>query len=243
VPSEYPSEETLRSISSRPAFARGECRAVLADAEGLWSDYGAIRLDGDRFTFVTGGWSGNDEIIDAMRSNQIFWHQCWESTHRGGKYVFELPKESKTSMRICIIESPYRARTEFELQRNLAYARALVRHVTLRGDSPQASHLLITQALDDTSPAERKKGIAAGLAALRVADVHAFGIDLGISPGMHAALEIARSAKGPLVEEISLPEWAEAMREPDQGLKPKLEALIARFAPKWHVHEAEKANV
>jgi hypothetical protein len=38
------------------------------------------------------------------------------------------------TMRICVIESPYKAHSEFELRRNLAYARALVEHVTLRGD-------------------------------------------------------------------------------------------------------------
>jgi hypothetical protein len=64
-------------------------------------------------------------------------------------------------MRIVVIESPYRSYSAFELQRNLAYARALVEHVTLRGDAPVASHLLITQSLDDRILEHRQKGIMA----------------------------------------------------------------------------------
>ena len=86
--------------------------------------------------------------------------------------------------RVIVCESPFRAFNEYDLQRNLAYARALVRHITLRGDTPLASHLDIRQALDDRDPEQRERGICAGLARLRVADIHAFGIDLGWSDGM-----------------------------------------------------------
>lgn len=144
-------------------------------------------------------------------------------------------------MRICVIESPYKANTEFELQRNLAYARALVEHVTLRGDSPVASHLLITQSLDDRDPVQRAAGITAGLALLRVADVHAFGVDIGVSDGMRGAMAKAKESVdwGKLYEEISLPEWAEAMadtRANPVGAWIPLNELVRRYAPKWHVH-------
>ena len=144
-------------------------------------------------------------------------------------------------MRIVVIESRYRAHTKFELRRNLAYARALVEHVTMRGDSPVASHLLITQSLDDRDPEQRKRGIEAGLALLRVADVHAFGIDLGVSDGMRGAMVRAKESVdwGKLYEEISLPEWATAMstdHKTRDGFD-ALESLIRRYAPKWHVHE------
>ena len=38
----------------------------------------------------TGGWSGNEELIGAMRSNHIFWMMCWYSSRRGGHFVFEV---------------------------------------------------------------------------------------------------------------------------------------------------------
>jgi hypothetical protein len=133
-------------------------------------------------------------------------------------------------MKIAVIESPYRSETDWELRRNLAYARALVAHVTLRGDAPVASHLLITQALDDRDPAQRKRGIEAGLALLRVADVHVFGIDLGISSGMELAIDRS-SAEGVQIERLSLPEWAAAFPQ-----FYKLSELVEKWAPKWHEH-------
>ena len=137
--------------------------------------------------------------------------------------------------RIVVCESPYRAESAWELQRNLAYCRALVRFVVNRGDSPLASHLDITQALDDRDPAQRERGIAAGLARLRVADVHLFGVDLGWSSGMKRARTAERTC---LVEEVSLPEWAEAMQK--NGVLSVMEAvdrLIAANQPMWHAHE------
>jgi acid stress-induced BolA-like protein IbaG/YrbA len=137
-------------------------------------------------------------------------------------------------MRLCVIESPYRSFNDYDLQRNLAYARALLRHVALRGDSPLASHLDLTQALDDRDPVQREQGICAGLARLRVADIHAFGIDLGWSDGMVRARR--ESPPRCHMEQISLPEWAEAMRvfERDRG---PMDALIAANQPLWHIHE------
>lgn len=160
-------------------------------------------------------------------------------------------------MRICVIESRYEATNSVELTRNLAYARALVEYVTLRGDSPCASHLLITQSLDDRDLEQRKLGMAAGLALLRVADIHAFGIDLGVSDGMRAAMEIARAPEAdgskPTYEEISLPEWARAARiyaelyrecgssNPVCGscVANAFGDLMERYQPKWYVHEAK----
>jgi len=36
----------------------------------------------------TGGWSGNESIIEAMRENSMLWAMTWESNRRGGHYVF-----------------------------------------------------------------------------------------------------------------------------------------------------------
>lgn len=138
--------------------------------------------------------------------------------------------------RYVIVESPYKSKCEWTLSLHLAYARALVRYVTNRGDSPFASHLDLTQALDDRDPVQRERGIAAGLARLRVADIHLFGVDLGESDGMRRARQATPYRCS--VENVSLPEWTEAIKlyvEKDD--RSGLDALIAANQPLWHVHE------
>ena len=137
-------------------------------------------------------------------------------------------------MKIAVVESPYRATSAFELARNLSYARDLCAFMTSIGYSPNASHLLLTQFLDDRDPEQRRQGIEAGLAMRRVADLHVFGIDLGYSSGMEDALEIAKSDNRPW-REVSLPQWASTVAS---GNPSELIALIATHQPKWHVHGA-----
>jgi hypothetical protein len=135
--------------------------------------------------------------------------------------------------RIVIVESPYRADSTRGLAINLAYCRALCRHVVERGDSPSASHLDLTQCLDDMDPKQRELGIAAGLARLRAADIHLFGTDRGWSYGMNEAKKATPARVS--YEEVSLPEWAEALTEDAKGNHCELDALVSRFQPMWRV--------
>jgi hypothetical protein len=99
-------------------------------------------------------------------------------------------------VRLVVLESPYAG----EVGVNVQYARECLRDCLLRGESPIASHLLLTQegVLDDTLPTERRLGIEAGLAWLRVADAAVVYADRGISAGMvHGILE-ARKANVPI---------------------------------------------
>lgn len=79
---------------------------------------------------------------------------------------------------------------------NRRYARRCVRDSVLRGESPIASHLLYTQPgiLDDGDPAERKMGIACGLAWINVADATVIYVDRGVSLGMSQGDRAARAA-------------------------------------------------
>jgi hypothetical protein len=63
-------------------------------------------------------------------------------------------------MKLVIIESPYKG----NVPRNKLYLRACIRDCIMRGESPYASHRMLTDALDDDDPREREIGIKAGLA-------------------------------------------------------------------------------
>lgn len=106
---------------------------------------------------------------------------------------------------VCI-ESPFKAATPDLLRRNIAYARLAVLDCLYRGEAPIASHLLLTQVLDDTDPAQREMGISAGLIWQARADIVAFYVDLGMSGGMQAALVAAETA-GRATEQRSIAGW------------------------------------
>jgi len=89
------------------------------------------------------------------------------------------------SIKLVILESPYAG----EVNANVAYARRCLKDCALRNESAQASHLLLTQVLNDNDPAERELGIALGLAWRKAADYSVFYTDRGWSKRMLTALE------------------------------------------------------
>jgi hypothetical protein len=99
-------------------------------------------------------------------------------------------------MRLVILESPYAG----NVAANVAYARACLRDSLRRGEAPLASHLLYTQpgVLRDEVPAERRKGLAAGLAWGGAAAATVVYTDRGISPGMRRGIAAARAAGRPV---------------------------------------------
>lgn len=108
-------------------------------------------------------------------------------------------------MRLVVIESPYAG----DIERNVHYARCAMADCLARNEAPFASHLLYTQpdVLDDNDPAQRELGIAAGFAWRQRSDATIVYTDLGISAGMRAGIEHARTHGQP-IEYRSLPGWA-----------------------------------
>lgn len=94
-----------------------------------------------------------------------------------------------SKMKLVVIESPFAG----DVERNIAYARRCVADSLARGEAPIASHLLYTQkgVLDDDKPEECKRGIEAGWAWMKRADLVAVYHDFGMSRGMHGGLEWA----------------------------------------------------
>ena len=94
--SEYPNDEQIEQVKvwkfDRPT-AFTEFMEFVKSIGHYWpnSDPFGWKQDGQIYHVSTGGWSGNEEIIGAMRDNFIFWSVCWQQSNRGGHYVFELP--------------------------------------------------------------------------------------------------------------------------------------------------------
>lgn len=90
--------------------------------------------------------------------------------------------------------SPYRARTEAELDRNIEYAQEITRRALLAGVAPITPHLYITQCLNDDKKEEREVGITAGMEILKGCDFVIAGIKYGISAGMSREITLADAA-------------------------------------------------
>ena len=52
-----------------------------------WEDWG-WKQDGDTYYVSTGGWSGNEELIETMQSNYMWWSMYWLQSRRGGYFIF-----------------------------------------------------------------------------------------------------------------------------------------------------------
>lgn len=106
-----------------------------------------------------------------------------------GDYATAAPRDRILERRkgeIVYICSPYRGETE----RNITYARDLVRYVVQYG-VPICPHLYLPQVLDDSNPAEREQALHIGLQLLSCCDVLLVGARYGISEGMQAEIDRA----------------------------------------------------
>jgi len=97
---EYPEEAELQTIEQWPTdnlvelFEYIKTRWRYADYEdaNFWvekdeEDEGKpVKI----YEIATGGWSGNEDIIEAMQKNIVFWYTAWYKTERGGKFTFKL---------------------------------------------------------------------------------------------------------------------------------------------------------
>jgi len=95
---EYPTDEELDTII-KWTFDK-EWRLLMEYIHKLWwaADWGWREEDTEddihgpvhRYDISTGGWSGNESLISAMRENpNLFWSMCWVQSRRGGHYIFE----------------------------------------------------------------------------------------------------------------------------------------------------------
>jgi len=103
----YPSEVVLKEMREFDVFKRDIDELIeLIRNEWEFADCGYFtykrKYRGIRLLKIsTGGWSGNEEIIDALRSNFIFWSSLWYTHRTGGHYSFRIhdmrSKEDKRS--------------------------------------------------------------------------------------------------------------------------------------------------
>ena len=84
----YPDVEQLERIRH---WDHQDARGWLKYAVSLWEwpDWGSAWRGGE-LALHTGGWSGNEEIIEAMEDNAMLWLLTWQESRRGGHFKFKV---------------------------------------------------------------------------------------------------------------------------------------------------------
>ena len=84
----YPTEKELGTIQNWSAKDGYDKLMLYVQKLWIWPEY--FRFDGKIADLYTGGWSGHEEIIQALQDNSLFWTICWLLSERGGHYKFEI---------------------------------------------------------------------------------------------------------------------------------------------------------
>jgi hypothetical protein len=93
----YPTPYALETLKNWPW---GDPVGWLHLAQELWH-WGdrafSLTQDGQDWnaSAATGGWSGNESVIAAMRENFMLWSTLWMSSARGGRYVFLVERKAE----------------------------------------------------------------------------------------------------------------------------------------------------
>lgn len=89
----YPDEASLKAIKEWDFLRQGISGLLELITENTnWADR-QIHITGKkaiRFEYHTGGWSGNEDVIDALCQNFLFWSMFWLRSTRGGHYYFKI---------------------------------------------------------------------------------------------------------------------------------------------------------
>jgi hypothetical protein len=80
----YPTDESLLRIENYT----GSHTKLMSEIAFLFGGYGRCEFEGDLWKIATGGWSGCESVIAALKTNRVFWTMSWQLSRRGGYYEF-----------------------------------------------------------------------------------------------------------------------------------------------------------
>lgn len=94
--SNYPDKKSLDEIKNWDVLTLGvEGLLDLIEENTNWADRQIERGGKNviRYVYHTGGWSGNEDVIGAMRHNFLFWSLSWIKSTVGGHFYFKIRKK------------------------------------------------------------------------------------------------------------------------------------------------------
>ena len=90
----YPTDKFLKYVKNYD-LSKKSIKTLMDDIESEWwmPSWGwkqTRRKDRIIFEVSTGGWSGNEDIIEALQKNELFWCFMFEQSRVGGHYIFSI---------------------------------------------------------------------------------------------------------------------------------------------------------
>jgi hypothetical protein len=89
-------EEHCKKLREWPINSHEDLIALLAYLKEIWwCGYGWSEHQspsGWIYSFSTGGWSDNEDLVGSLQDNLLFWALCWQQSRRGGHYRFHIRK-------------------------------------------------------------------------------------------------------------------------------------------------------
>ena len=93
---DYPTNDELKTIETWEFKDSKDLHNLLAYIRNRWwmPDWG-WRQKKNKYWISTAGWSGNEDIMESMKRNFMFWMTCWKTHRVGGHYTFTVPRIAK----------------------------------------------------------------------------------------------------------------------------------------------------
>jgi hypothetical protein len=88
---DYPSDADLDFIKNYSLKKLGPI-PLIDHIAGLWHWQDYFKWEYGKLELHTGGWSGNEDIIEALMPTE-FWLFYWIKSERGGHFYFEIPEK------------------------------------------------------------------------------------------------------------------------------------------------------
>lgn len=85
----YPTEELLTLIRNYKVLEDGWDALLYFVEGGWWNSETGMKIGTKYLTLHTWGWSGNEDIIEALKQSD-FWWTMWYKSQIGGHYWFKL---------------------------------------------------------------------------------------------------------------------------------------------------------
>ena len=87
----YPTTETLNAITKWEYDE--DFKELIRYVQKAWKwgeNYFIVTENDDKLEVEvhTGGWSGNEELIMALKDNTLFYFMCWQDSEGTGRYGF-----------------------------------------------------------------------------------------------------------------------------------------------------------